>query len=95
MVADWAEPDGTDGLDQVTTGESEFLLLRNGVATSPPFIATLPETNLDDATDPTTFGIAYILGEGYADPNSRWSVACITNGGHVNGTATIWSVDPT
>ena len=87
VVADWAEPDGADGLDQVTTGESEFLLLRNGVATSPPFIA--------DATDPTVFGIAYILGEGYADPNSRWSTACITNGGHVNGTATIWSVDPT
>ena len=57
--------------------------------------ATLPETNLDDATDPTVFGIAYILGEGYAAPNSRWSVACITNGGHVNGAATIWSVDPT
>mgnify|MGYP003439850810 CR=1 FL=1 len=95
VVADWAEPDGADGLDQVTTGESEFLLLRNGVATSPPFIATLPETNLDDATDPTVFGIAYILGEGYADPNSRWSVASITNGGHVNGAATIWSVDPT
>lgn len=95
VVADWAEPDGADGLDQITTGESEFLLLRNGVATSPPFIATLPETNLDDPTDPTTFGIAYILGEGYADPKSRWSVACITNGGHANGAATIWAVDPT
>ena len=95
VTADWAEPDGADGLDQITTGESEFLLLRNGVATSPPFIATLPATNLDDPTDPTTFGIAFILGEGYADPNSRWSVACITNGGHANGAATIWAVDPT
>jgi hypothetical protein len=41
IVADWAEPDGAGGLDQVTTGESEFLLLRNGEATSPPFIATV------------------------------------------------------
>lgn len=57
--------------------------------------ATFAETNLDDATDPTVFGIAYILGEGYADPNSTWSVACILNGGHLNGAATIWSVDPT
>lgn len=95
VKADWAEPDGAGGLDQVTTGESEFLLMRNGEATSPPFIATLPATNLDDPADPTTYGIAFILGEGYADPNSTWSVACITNGGHVNGAATIWAVDPT
>jgi hypothetical protein len=93
--ADWAEEDGAGGIDQVTTGESEFRLIvnRDPLWTGIPFIATLPETNVVDATDPTCYGIQYVLGEGILNPNDTVSVAPQLNGSHMNGSVAIWAVD--
>jgi hypothetical protein len=93
--ADWAEPDGADGLDQVTTGISEFRLIVNGqpLWNSIAFIATLDETNTDDPTDPTIAGIQYVLGEGLLKPTDTVSVAPQLNGDHINGSVSIWAVE--
>lgn len=93
--ADWAEPDGADGLTQVTTGETAFKLIVNGAPTVVPFVATLIETNLDDPTDPTVYGLQFILGEGILQPNDTVSVAPINDpgGDHINGSVAIWAVD--
>jgi hypothetical protein len=89
----WAEPDGAGGLEQVTTGQSRFLLKVNNAATTPFFIATVPEVGGDPA-DPTVFGIAYIFGEGHVPPLSTLSIAPIENGGHIEGSAAIWGTVP-
>jgi hypothetical protein len=93
--ADWAEPDGADGLDQVTTGISEFRLIVNGqpLWNSIAFIATLDETNTDDPTDPTIAGIQYVLGEGLLKPTDTVSIAPQLNGNHTNGSVSIWAVE--
>ena len=93
--ANWAEEDGADGIIQVTTGESEFRLIVNGepLWNGIPFVATLPETNVDDPTDPTCYGIQYVLGEGILSPNDTVSVAPQLNGDHTNGSVAVWAVD--
>lgn len=93
--ADWAEPDGADGLTQVTTGETAFKLIVNGAPTVVPFVATLIETNLDDPTDPQVYGLQYILGEAILNPLDTVSVAPINDpgGDHINGSVALWAVD--
>lgn len=92
VVCKWAEPDGAGGLAQVTTGQSRFLLLIDGLPTSPPFIATVPETS--GTSDPTISGIAYVFGEAFVRPLSKLSIAPIENGGHIEGAAAIWGTVP-
>jgi hypothetical protein len=46
-----------------------------------------------DATDPTCYGIQYVLGEGILNPNDTVSVAPQLNGSHMNGSVAIWAVD--
>lgn len=89
----WAEPDGAGGLTQVTTGQSRFLLKVNNAPTSPFFIATVPEVG-GDPSDPTVFGIAYIFGEAHVPPLSTLSIAPLENGGHIEGSASIWGTVP-
>ena len=92
--AQWADADGLGGIDQVSTGPSEFRLIVNGnpLWTGIPFITTLDETNTDDPTDPEIAGIQYVLGEGILSPNDTVSVAPQLNGDHINGSVAIWIV---
>jgi hypothetical protein len=93
--ADWAEPDGADGLTQITTGETAFKLIVNGEPTVVPFVATLIETNVDDPTDPQVYGLQFILGEAILNPLDTVSVAPINDpgGDHINGSVALWAVD--
>lgn len=83
--ADWADQEDDEVPFQCTTGQTRIVLLRNGVPASPPFIATLPEVNVANPGDPSVWAIQYILGPALLQPLETISVACIENGGHVNG----------
>lgn len=87
--ADWADQEEDEVPFQCTTGQSRFVLLRNGLPTSPPFIATLPETNVAEPSNPQTWAISFILGPALVNPLETLSVSCIENGGHINGTVEV------
>jgi len=95
VLCDWAEPDGAGDITQVTTGETKFRLKVNGepLWNGIPFVATVPEVNPEDLTDPTVYAIQYVLGEGTLSPNDVVSVAPELNGDHVHGTVQLLAVN--
>lgn len=88
VTADWADQESGE-VFQNTVGQTRILLLRNNQPTVPPFIATLPESNLDDPTNPEVWAIQFILGPAYVGPGETLSVTCIENGDHMNGSIEI------
>jgi hypothetical protein len=87
----WAEPDGADGLTTVSTGETQFSLRIDDGPAPVPLIVTLPE---DSGTSwPHVEAVQYIFGPALVMPGQTLSVAPILNGGHINGSVTIWGTE--
>lgn len=87
----WAEPDGAGGIAQVTTGQSRFSMQIDGGPAPVPLIATVPETS--GTSDPSIFGIQYVFGPALVAAGRSLSVVPIENGGHINGSVTIWTTE--
>jgi hypothetical protein len=95
VLCEWAEPDGADGIAQVTTGETKFRLKVNSdvLWQGIPFVVTVPEINPVDDDDPEVYGLLYVLGEGTLNVNDVVSVAPELNGEHINGSVQLLAVD--
>lgn len=83
----WAEPDGGGGLTQVTTGSSVFTLLIDGAPSS--LSVTVPATS--GSSDPWITVQVDVFGPFQVGPGQDLSVSPTTNGGHVNGSVTVWT----
>jgi hypothetical protein len=88
----WAEPDGAGGLTQVTTDDSTFSLQIDGGPAPVPLVATVPETS--GTADPFIYGIQYVFGPAYLAAGQRISISPGQNGGHINGSVTVWATAP-
>lgn len=86
----WAEPDGAGGQTQVTTGDTQISLMIDGGPAPVPLIATVDEVG---AGDGYASGSQLIYGPALVRKGQTLSVYPIVNGGHVNGSVTIWATE--
>lgn len=86
----WEEPDGAGGHDQVTTGDTQISLMIDGGPAPVPLIATVDEVG---EADGSVSGSQLIYGPALVRKGQTLSVYPIANGGHVNGSVTIWATE--
>lgn len=72
---------------EAPTGDSVFVLHKNGAPISPPFVITLGPS--ETTAEQPIFGPAFMT-----EPETLYPV-CTTNGGHHSGSITVTAVDPT
>lgn len=85
--ADWAEPDGAGGHDKVTTADSVVQVLIDSAPV--PVGAWLCTIGEDDTT-----GSNQLWGPALIYPEQTLSIAPVTNGGHINGSVTLYASAP-